>query len=362
MSAPRVVIADDSAFMRRLISDALTRDGMEVVATAANGRDAIEACRQHSPDVLSLDLAMPEVDGIGVLRALRDIESLRIVVVSSFSESEGIRAVDALAEGAFELVPKQSSSGKLQDFLDDLLAKIQAASFEHDRSSRERPKAPHRPERSTRAAETGARGPADGGGAKRKLARAATTNGRRLVVIAASTGGPRALTTLMTDLPAGLGQGGLIIQHMPTGFTKSLAARLDTYSGMTVSEASAGDKIVRGHAFVAPGGRHMRVRGHKIRLSDDPAVTGLRPCADITIADAVGEYGENIVLAVLTGMGRDACAGARQVREAGGIVIVEHGATTTVNGMPKAVSDAGLADAILPIYEIGAAVREAAGG
>lgn len=346
MSRPRVVIADDSAFMRRLISDVLTRANMDVVAIAGNGREAIEACREFEPDVLSLDLAMPEVDGIEVLRALRTMRDLRIVVVSSFSEGEGARAVDALTGGAFDLVPKQSSSGKLQDFLDDLLAKVQAASNEphHERARVAKLADLHlTPTRRIRR--------------KRPIA----STGSRLVIIAASTGGPRALTTVVSRLPAMLGQGLLIVQHMPSGFTKSLAARLDAYSEMHITEAGDGVRITTGEGFVAPGGRHMRLKGHRIKLSDEPPVTGLRPCADITITDAVNEYGPNIVLAVLTGMGRDACAGARLVSEAGGLVIAEHGSTTTVNGMPKAVIDAGLADAVAPIAEIADAIKDAAG-
>jgi two-component system chemotaxis response regulator CheB len=354
MSATRVVIADDSAFMRRLISDVLTRAGMEVVALAANGREAIDACRRYKPDVLSLDLAMPEVDGIEVMRALRPMRDLRIVVVSSFSESDGARAVDALAEGAFDLVPKQSSSGKLQDFLDDLLAKVTTASMLRKREQRSR-------QDETETAETRpyVRPPA-----RQRIARAraAAAGGRKLAVIASSTGGPRALTTVMADLPPQLGQGLLIVQHMPPGFTKSLAERLNAYSEMRVTEAVKGDKVTAGHALVAPGGFHMRLDGHKILLSDEAPVSGLRPCADVTIADAVAEYGSNIVLAVLTGMGHDACAGARRVRDAGGIVIAEHESSTTVYGMPKAVIDAGLADVVVPIDGIAAAIAEAADG
>jgi two-component system chemotaxis response regulator CheB len=348
--APRVVVADDSAFMRRLISDVLTRDGMRVVAEAANGREAIEACRQHDPDVLSLDLAMPEVDGIEVLRKLRTKKELKIVVVSSFSEQGGVRAVDALAEGAFDLVPKRATGGKLQDFLDDLLSKAQAATYE-------------RPERSTNGNGLIAELPAKAPSAPRKSldAKKAHPAGKKLVLIASSTGGPRALTEVVRFFPGELGQGLVIVQHMPAGFTRSLATRLDSDSPMTIAEAEPGEKIDASHGFVAPGGHHLRIRRKRVELSDDPPIGGLRPCADITITDAVQNYGGNIVLAVLTGMGRDACKGARLVKDAGGIVIAEHGDTTTVNGMPRAITEAGLDDAVLPIQEIGQALVEAAG-
>jgi two-component system chemotaxis response regulator CheB len=343
-------VADDSAFMRRLISDVLTRDGMSVVAEAANGREAIEACRQHEPDVLSLDLAMPEVDGIEVLRKLRSMRQLKIVVVSSFSEQGGVRAVDALAEGAFELVPKRATGGKLQDFLDDLLSKAQAATFE-------------RPERSANGNGNLLEFPVKAPSAPRKKlnTRLAHPAGKKLVLIASSTGGPRALTEVVKHFPAELGQGLVIVQHMPTGFTRSLATRLDSDSSLSIAEGETGEKIDAGHGFVAPGGQHLRIRRKRIELSDDPPIGGLRPCADITITDAVQNYGGNIVLAVLTGMGRDACKGAKLVKDAGGIVIAEHGDTTTVNGMPRAITEAGLDDAVLPIDEIGQALVEAAG-
>lgn len=344
---PRIVVADDSAFMRRLIADVLTRDGMEVVAEAANGREAIDACRQHRPDVLSLDLAMPQVDGIEVLRELRSMHDLKIVVVSSFSEAGGVRAVDALAEGAFELVPKRAAGGKLQDFLDDLLDKIRAATFQRPvremRPPKPRPPDPEHPRR-------------------RLPGELAKPSEGKLVLIASSTGGPRALTTVAAGLPAQIGLGLLIVQHMPAGFTRSLAARLDAESPMTIDEAADGERIEPSCGWVAPGGRHLHITHRRIEISDEPPVGGLRPCADVTITDAVKSFGGEMVLAVLTGMGRDACDGAASVKEAGGIVIAEHGSTTTVNGMPRAVIEAGHADAILPIDEIASALVEASGG
>lgn len=344
---PRVVVADDSAFMRRLIADVLAREGLDVVAEAANGREAIAACREYRPDVLSLDLAMPEVDGLEVLRELRASNGLKIVVVSSFSEQGGIRAVDALAEGAFELVPKRASGGRLQDFLDDLLDKIEAA-------------ASQRPASNGRA--TMALAPATDTPRRRLSGNAGRPQTKKLAMIASSTGGPRALMQIAGALPAELGQGLVIVQHMPAGFTGSLAMRLDSGSALSIAEADSDAKIDGAHGWVAPGGRHTRIRRRRIELTDEAPVSGLRPCADITITDAVSVYGGDVALAVLTGMGRDACQGAALVKDAGGVVIAEHADTTTVNGMPRAVIEAGLADAVLPIDEIGAALVEAAGG
>ena len=293
---------------------------------------------------------MPEVDGIEVLRKLRPMRELKIVVVSSFSEQGGVRAVDALAEGAFELVPKRASGGKLQDFLDDLLSKAQAATYERTAAG---------PATNGAALELPAKAPS---APRKKLSsRQAHPRSKKLVLIASSTGGPRALTEVVKHFPGQLGQGLVIVQHMPAGFTRSLATRLDSDCPLSIGEAEAGEKIDAGHGLVAPGGLHTRIRRKRIELSDDPPIGGLRPCADITITDAVQNYGGDIVLAVLTGMGRDACKGAKLVKEAGGIVIAEHGDTTTVNGMPRAITEAGLDDAVLPIDEIGAAIVEAAG-
>lgn len=333
-------MADDSAFMRRLIADALTRHGAEVVAEAVNGNEAVEQCNALAPDVLCLDLAMPERDGIEVLRELAPDSSMRVVVVSSFGAEAGARAVDALAEGAFDLVPKLSGRGKLSDFTAELVTKVFAAA---------------------EATPTQAAPPAAAGAASDKAVVAArATSGAggrsRVVVIASSTGGPRALTEVVPRLPASTGRGVLVVQHMPAGFTESLAARLDAASALRVVEATAGAELLPGIALVAPGGRHTHVQGRSLTLGDEAPVGGLRPCADVTIEDVVNQFGGDVVLAVLTGMGRDALAGAELVHAAGGVVLAEDPATCTVYGMPKAVIDAGLADEIVPIEEMAGAI------
>jgi two-component system chemotaxis response regulator CheB len=185
--------------------------------------------------------------------------------------------------------------------------------------------------------------------------------GRRVVVIACSTGGPKALGELIPQLPSPLGAGVAIVQHMPAGFTASLAGRLDAASALTVTEARGGETLSPTTALLAPGGAHLRIAGDRhARLSDDDPVGGLRPRADFTIADAAGIYGSRTVLVVLTGMGRDGLDGARAVKAAGGRVLVEAESTCTVYGMPRAVAEAGLADEVLPLDELpGAIVREA---
>jgi two-component system, chemotaxis family, protein-glutamate methylesterase/glutaminase len=335
----RIVVADDSRLMRRMLADALGKQGFDVVATAADGDEALAACRQHNPDALTLDLAMPGMDGIGVLRALRAgaAAPVPVVVVSAFSPAHGARAVDALAEGAFDLVPKPAFGESLADFTSELGRKVDAAAHSgrvRRRASRVIPRRPsHR----------------------------AVAVGKRLVVIACSTGGPKALGELIPQLPSPLGAGVVIVQHMPPGFTESLAGRLDAASPLTVIEAQGGELLSPGTALVAPGGAHLRLGAdRRARLSDDAPVGGLRPRADFTIADAAAQWGARMVLVVLTGMGRDGLEGARAVKAGGGRVLVEAESTSTVYGMPRAVAEAALADDILPLDELpDAIVREA---
>jgi two-component system chemotaxis response regulator CheB len=199
-------------------------------------------------------------------------------------------------------------------------------------------------------------------GAAAKPRPAPRTGTRRAVVIAASTGGPQALARLLAELPVNVGEGIMIVQHMPAGFTASLAARLDRASKLHVREAVPGDGFEPGTALIAPGGRHLRLDdGHRACLSDEPAIRGLRPCADLTIADVTEAWGDRTLLVVLTGMGRDGASGARMVREAGGRVICQSAETCTVYGMPRAVIESGLADLTFPLDELAAAIVAEAG-
>jgi two-component system, chemotaxis family, protein-glutamate methylesterase/glutaminase len=340
----RIVVADDSRLMRRMLADALAKQGFDVVATAADGDEALAACNEHRPDALTLDLAMPGMDGIGVLRALREgkAQPVPVVVVSAFSPAHGARAVDALAEGAFDLVPKPAFGEGLESFTAELGKKVHEAAH----SGRVRRPAVHPAPR--RPDHTPAR------------PRPAVV-GKRLVVIACSTGGPKALGELIPQLPSPLGAGVVIVQHMPPGFTASLATRLDAASPLTVAEATGGESLAPGTALLAPGGAHLRLTGDRhAHLSDDAPVGGLKPRADFTIEDAAKHWGARMVLVVLTGMGRDGLEGAKAVKAAGGRVLVEAESTCTVYGMPRAIAEAGLADEILPLDELAdAIVREA---
>jgi two-component system chemotaxis response regulator CheB len=345
----RVLVADDSGFMRRVIGASLRAQGFDVVGEAADGDEALALWERERPDCMTLDLAMPGRDGIAVLRELKGAANgaaLPVVVVSAFSPAHGARAVDALAEGAFDLVEKPAIGEGLAPFTASLGEKVRAAAAAGSRAIRR-----------ARAVATGTGAAAP----HHPPVRRARTGAGRVVLIASSTGGPRALADLVPHLPAPLGAGGLIVQHMPHGFTRSLAERLDRAGALRVAEAAGGEALDPGALLLAPGGRHLRLGAdRRCRLSDDPPVGALRPRADLTIADAAALYRERLVLVVLTGMGRDGTEGARVVKANGGRVLVEAEETCTVYGMPRAVVEEGLADVVAPLHELPAAIAEEA--
>jgi two-component system chemotaxis response regulator CheB len=335
---PRVVVADDSALMRQIVSSSLARAGVRVVGSACDGDEALAVCDRERPDALMLDLTMPGLDGIGVLRALRrrGRSDLPVVVVSAFSPASGARAVDALAEGAFDLVAKPAPGEGLDDFAHTLVEKVREAAAAGQQAGRR----------------------TDGTAAIRRPRLSTIT---RVVLIATSTGGPRALAELIPHLPSPLGIGTLIVQHMPPGFTHSLAARLDGVANLTVAEAAGGEILDPRVALLAPGGRHLRLSaGGRTRLSDEPEIGALRPRADLTIEDAARVFGERCLLVVMTGMGNDGLKGAAAIKRRGGRILVQAEETCTVYGMPRAVAEANLADEVVPLRELPQAIAEEA--
>lgn len=325
--------------MRRLLATALSAHGCEVTGVAEDGEQALALCAEQRPDVLTLDLAMPGINGLDVLRSLKASgSSIPVVVVSAFSPAFGVRAIDTLAEGAFELVAKPSVGEPIDEFIADLREKVKLASY------------------AARSRKTGTGGPV-----ALTPARPPTTFTKRAVLIACSTGGPRALATIMPQLPTPLGKGTVIVQHMPRGFTGSLAQRLDGSAKLSVREAEHGARIEPSTALLAPGGSHLRVdTGGAVRITDEPAIGGLRPRADLTIEDAARVYADALVLVVLTGMGKDGLSGADLVKSHGGVVLAEAESTCTVYGMPRAVVEAGLADDVVALPNLPAAIAEAA--
>ena len=354
MAPIRVLVVDDSAFMRHAVGRLIGEAGdIVVVGSAANGEEGLRLAAQLRPDVITLDVEMPVLDGPGMLRRLMVETPTRVVMLSSLTTEGAAVTLDALDAGAIDFVGKPGGSSLSIDIGrvgEELVAKIRAAA-----SMSEAAFLAHRHRASRRASVRGRAHPA----VRPRRARCASARSpsRRLVVIASSTGGPSALAAVVPRLPAHIGAGVLLVQHMPPGFTASLAGRLDATGPMAVHEAAANDLIVDDEALIVPGDFHLitSVSG-RVQLSSLPPVNGVRPAADVTLGAVAPVWRDRMLAVVLTGMGVDGREGCRAVKAHGGTVIAQDQASSTVWGMPGSVVEAGLADRVLPLDRIADAI------
>jgi len=344
----RVLVVDDSALMRKLVSDILRRNDIEVVGTARDGCDALDKAQNLQPDVITLDVEMPRMDGAAFLGTLMRERPTPVVMVSSLTQAGAEITLRCLELGAFDCVCKPSGSISLdiERSADELVAKVRAAATAGVRRAALGVRRPSSPQAAEQA------------GAPKAAARPLSTQDA-VVVIASSTGGPAALTRVVPSLPGDLAAAILVVQHLPIGFTRSLANRLDTLSALTVREASEGDQLQRGVALIAPAGKHLALDAQgRVTLNEEPPLWGVRPAADVTLRSAAARFGARVVAVVMTGMGRDGALGAKAVRQAGGVCFAQDEATCVVFGMPRAAQEAGAVNRLLPLDSIATAIAE----
>ena len=334
----RVLIVDDSAFARFAIARELRLDpAIEVVDFASDGVEAVEKVQALRPDVVTLDVEMPRMDGLGALERIMTTCPTPVVMLSGIT-SEGAEAtIRALELGAvdFFLKPWLSTPAGSGDGTGGLRARVMTAA----------------------AAKVSPLWRGRGTERVRTESRPLPKNipPQMVAVIGSSTGGPRALYQLMPDLPADIPAAVLVVQHMPAGFTKSLAERLGQLSAVGVREAAAGDVLREGEALIAPGNYHMTVTAKgTVELNQGPQECGVRPSVNVTMESAARAFGAAVVGVVLTGMGADGTRGAGLIRAAGGKVVVQDESTCTIYGMPKSAIAAGNVDLVVPLPQMAA--------
>ena len=358
----RVLVADDAILFRRVLSEALSAlPEVEVVGSAANGKLALQKVRELKPDLLTLDLEMPELDGLAVLDARRQSgDRGAVIVVSALTRQGGHMTLRALEKGAF-----------------DFITKPEGANPEESRAAVCRELAPRLRALAHRLAVRNILRPAGGpstgppsapkpaaaalAGIAGRMSRLATHPRPELVLIGVSTGGPNALARLLPQLPKDLGVPILIVQHMPPMFTQSLAESLAAKCAIRVREATQGDVLAANTAYIAPGGRQMRVaagpaHSRVVQITDDPPENNCRPAVDYLFRSVATHFAGQAMAVILTGMGNDGTLGLRLLKRQGCFVIAQDEASCVVYGMPKSAVEAGVTDVILPLESIAARI------
>ena len=409
----RVLIADDSSFMRKVLSDLFTSaPDFEVIGTASDGSEAVKLVSRLKPDLVTMDVNMPLMNGLQALEVIMESCPTPVVMLSSLTKKDADETVRALQLGAVDFITKTGGSiSKIDTIKDEILEKSrnaatakvkkfvnnnnilgkkqEAANLKRinilERKSTTTPNRGITPTsivasrlkptaHVTATSRTASILPHHSSPAEKMAKRenpylkmrsshsSGSSGGSKLIALGTSTGGPKALQYVVPKLPADMPCGMVIVQHMPAGFTKSLAERLDDMSQVKVKEAEDMEPILPGCVYIAPGDYHMEITGNGsqrvISLNQNPPLAAHRPAVDIMF-DSVAKYGGDVVSVILTGMGCDGTAGMKKIKKAGGYIIAESQETCVVYGMPKAVVDAGISDEVLPVQNIAEAIMNA---
>jgi len=357
----RAVVADDSHFMRSVISDILSDGGVDVVAQARDGEEAVSAVIEHEPDVVTMDVEMPVMNGIEATERIMSECPTPVLMLSAHTDENADVTFEALDKGAVDFFTKPGGEvsmemSRLKDQLVEMVSSVAAvdvgATTKGDGTSSV-----------SGASSSGGTAPTTAGGSATDPSAGGTASSQTTyvanptLVIGSSTGGPKMVEQVMESLPIEADLRVLIIQHMPEGFTGRFAERINTRSDYEVREATDGARIGGGEGLVAAGDRHMVVKNYRngrlrTKLTQDDPVNSVRPAVDVTMRTAAETIDDPLVGLILTGMGEDGADGIRQIKQAGGKTIAQDEATSAVYGMPKRAAETGCVDAVLPIDDI----------
>jgi two-component system chemotaxis response regulator CheB len=331
----RVLVVDDSALMRKLISKLLERDEeIEVIATAIDGYFALSKVAQLKPDVVTLDVDMPRMDGITALNEMVSKHQIPVIMLSSLTTRGAALTMQALEKGAVDFICKPKSPAQVGEMADELISKVKGAARSNVLALG-----------STAVERTPAR--------KRASAPKHRVGNGRVVAIGASSGGPHALRYLLPRLPADLDSPIVIVQHMPESFTSMMARWLDDICDLEVREARDGDLALPGRVLIAPGNRHLKVKrvplGCEIVLEDGPLVNGHRPSVDVLFKSIAEQYGPGAIGVIMTGMGSDGAVGLGEIKKSGGHTIAQDKESCSVYGMPRSARDRGFVQKVLSL-------------
>ncbi|MDS0261590.1 chemotaxis response regulator protein-glutamate methylesterase [Haloarcula sp. S1CR25-12] len=342
----RAVVADDSHFMRSVISDILEEGGIEVATEAKNGREAVEAVRTHEPDVVTMDVEMPEMNGIEATEQIMAERPTPVLMLSAHTDENADVTFEALDKGAVDFFTKPGGEvsmemSRLKDQLVDIVSSVARVDVGTQSST-----------------------PRAGRGTSGASTRNRSYTANPTLVVGSSTGGPKMVEQVMAELPREADFRVLVVQHMPEGFTGRFSERIDDRSDYDVREATDGARLAGGEALVAAGDRHMEVKNYRngrlrVKLTQDPPENSVRPAVDVTMRTAAAVIDDPLVGVILTGMGGDGADGIVRLKDAGARTIAQDEATSAVYGMPKRAVETGCVDSVLPIDEMANGILDA---